>query len=162
MPNHQPAQQKLLIRSATPADAPSVARLLSQLGYDPDQATFIDRLTRLTARASSPSSSSSPNALFLACDKATVLGWLEIRAEESLETGRIAEIVGLVVDEAARGRGVGSALIERARAWAAEHNLTRLRVHTNVIRTDAAAFYTRTGFREIKQQRVFVMTLGSE
>jgi Zn-dependent peptidase ImmA (M78 family) len=47
-----------------------------------------------------------------------VAGWLHAHASEALESGFRAEIVGLVVSEGYRRRGVGRVLVQHAEQWA--------------------------------------------
>jgi GNAT superfamily N-acetyltransferase len=76
---------------------------------------------------------------------------LELTAATLLQ----AEIAGLVVDETARGGGIGRRLLEAAEQWARSHGCRAIRVRSNVVREGAHAFYVREGFREIKTQKVF-------
>ena len=78
----------------------------------------------------------------------------------SLASGEQAELVGLVVDEALRGRGIGAALVTAAEAWARERGLARLRVRSNVTREATHSFYRRLGYEEVKRQVVFRKSLG--
>lgn len=145
--------QSITLRPATDADAPAIARLSAQLGY-PMTIDFVERHLRHTDEA-------PRHAVIVACRESDVVGWIEVRIAHAMETESLAEIVGLVVDEVARGGGIGRELIAWARTWAEEAGQNRLRVRTNVQRGDAAAFYSRAGFQEIKQQRVFEMQLRS-
>jgi GNAT superfamily N-acetyltransferase len=59
--------------------------------------------------------------------------------------GYIGELV--VADRAAR-RGIGRALIAAADAWARDHGLRNLTLHTGAFNTGARAFYADLGFAE--------------
>lgn len=54
----------------------------------------------------------------------------------------------IAVDPAAQGRGVGSALLDRAEAAARELGLPELRLHTNEAMTENLRYYPRRGFEE--------------
>lgn len=45
-------------------------------------------------------------------------------------------------------RGTGRALVDAADAWARDHGLANLTVHTGAFNTDARAFYAALGFAE--------------
>ena len=99
------------------------------------------------------------HAVLVAADGPRLLGWVHVFVTRLLETDARAEIGGLVVDEACRGRGLGKALVRSAEAWARSYGLRLLRVHSNVTRERAHRFYEREGFREEKRQTVFTREL---
>ena len=68
------------------------------------------------------------------------------------------EINGLVIDEKYRGKGVGKLLIEKVKQWAKEKGNDTLSLHCNVKRTGAHLFYEHLGFKEIKQQKNYILT----
>lgn len=61
--------------------------------------------------------------------------------------GPVALIDALIVDETARGRGVGKALIDTIVNWARKHGASEIEVSTEVDNEAAQAFYVRHGFR---------------
>ncbi len=126
-------------------DAASVARLATQLGY-PSTAAQIER--RFHALGESPDA----RALVAHAADGTVVGWIHVYGTRHLESDPGAEIGGLVVDEAARGQGVGSALMASAEAWAKERGYEVVRVRTNVVRVEAHEFYKSRGYQVIKSQ----------
>jgi GNAT superfamily N-acetyltransferase len=126
-------------------DAAAVARLATQLGY-PSTAAQIER--RFRALDESPDA----RALIAQGPDGAVLGWVHVYGTRHLESDPSAEIGGLVVDEAARGRGVGSALMTSAEAWARERGYEVVRIRTNVIRTEAHEFYKSRGYEVVKSQ----------
>ena len=77
----------------------------------------------------------------------------------ALESGRRAEIVGLVVAGAGRRRGVGRALVQAAEAWAAKGGIERLIVRSNITRAESHAFYPALGFSRGKTQAVYQKAL---
>ena len=126
-------------------DAASVARLATQLGY-PSTAAQIER--RFHALDESPDA----RALVAQSQDGTVLGWIHVYGTRHLESDPGAEIGGLVVDEAARGQGVGSALMTSAEAWAKERGYDVVRIRTNVVRLEAHEFYKSRGYQVTKSQ----------
>ncbi|MGB9593658.1 MAG: GNAT family N-acetyltransferase, partial [Anaerolineae bacterium] len=100
------------------------------------------------------------HAVFVAEAEGVVVGWVHVYAVATLESPAHAEIGGLVVDEAHRGRGIGRALMERAEAWARGMGLHTVRLRSNVIRAEAHAFYERIGYAPVKTQKVFAKRLA--
>ena len=138
-----------VVRRMSAADLSRVAVLSAQLGYP----VAVEELKRrFDALSGSPL-----NALFVAGDP--VGGWIQVEERNSLESGENAEIVGLVVDSTVRRSGVGRALVERARAWAKERGLTKLRVRSNVTREESHRFYPALGFAQSKTQHVYELLL---
>jgi [ribosomal protein S18]-alanine N-acetyltransferase len=56
--------------------------------------------------------------------------------------------LGMLVDREWRGRGVGSALLQAAIAWAREHGLHKLSLEVFAHNTSAIALYRKCGFVE--------------
>jgi len=127
------------------ADAPAVARLATQLGY-PSTAAQIER--RFRALGESPDA----RALIAEGPDGAVLGWVHVYGTRHLESDATAEIGGLVVDEAARGQGVGSALMIAGEAWARERGYESASIRSNVVRVEAHEFYKSRGYEVVKSQ----------
>ena len=142
------------IRDARASDSDDLARLSTQLGYPMTAETARARLSEIAGLAD--------HALLVAEAKRRVVAWLQISLPRIFESPRQAEIAGLMVDEEARGLGIGTALVSAAQRWARERQCAALRVRSNVIRERAHGFYRRAGFSEIKTQRVFEKLLGTD
>jgi GNAT superfamily N-acetyltransferase len=84
-----------------------------------------------------------------------VVGWLHGAEQELLESGRRCEILGLVVDESQRARGVGRRLVQAVEAWAAARGLDRMAVRSNVARAESHPFYERLGYVRAKTQHAY-------
>jgi GNAT superfamily N-acetyltransferase len=151
------------IRVARIKDIPDITRLNAQLGYPEISEIMLCRFRRLrkdrrnhrvfvavtgvaVAGAAGSLSDRSRNP---------VIGWVHIFIDRLLTVGPRAEIGGLVVDAAWRGRGVGSALVCRAEEWARERGISPLVIRTNVIRTGAHTFYDKSGYQLAKQSNVY-------
>jgi GNAT superfamily N-acetyltransferase len=61
----------------------------------------------------------------------------------SIRFGLRCWIEDLAVDPARRSTGIGTALLDAAKLWAAEHGATHLELDTGIARTDAQRFYER-------------------
>jgi GNAT superfamily N-acetyltransferase len=141
----------ILLRRADAQDAGRVAALSGQLGYPAAEEAVRERLRAIGQRAD--------HAVFVAEAEGQVVGWVHVYAITTVESCAHAEIGGLVVDEAHRGRGIGRALMERAEAWARDAGLAAMRLRSNVIRAEAHAFYARIGYAPVKTQKVFEKAL---
>ncbi|MBS0433235.1 MAG: GNAT family N-acetyltransferase [Proteobacteria bacterium] len=141
----------MLIRQADAADAEALARLSGQLGYPADAAAIARRLRGIVAHGA--------GVVLVAQIDGAVAGWAHVMAQHRLEHDANAELAGLVVDEDARGGGIGAALLRAAEAWAHGHGCVELVVRSNVIRERAHRFYLREGYTEKKRQAVFVKNL---
>ena len=141
----------MVIRSATDADAPILADLCGQLGYPSETEEIAHRLAALRGQAN--------DAVLVAEDEGRVVALMHVLGAQHLVVAPFAEVGGLVVDAAWRGRGVGAALLAAAEAWAAERGFELMRVRSNVIREDAHRFYERHGYTNTKRQIVFAKRL---
>lgn len=135
----------MIIREATAADAAALAALSTQLGYPAQPGEAAERLAALGPEG----------AVLVAEAHGAVLGWIHVCGIRFFQSPPFAEVGGLVVDEAARGKGVGKLLVEAGARWAAERGYRKLRVRSNVVREDAHRFYERESFRRVKTQAVF-------
>jgi GNAT superfamily N-acetyltransferase len=135
----------MITREATASDAAALAALSTQLGYpaQPDEAA--ERLSAI----------GPAGTVLVAEENGAVLGWIHVCGVRFFQSPPFAEIGGLVVDEAMRGKGVGKLLLQAAVRWAAEQGYGKLRVRSNVVREDAHRFYEREGFQRVKTQAVF-------
>ncbi len=86
---------------------------------------------------------------------AQVAGWLHAFVYRPLESEACVEIAGLVVDERRRSSGVGRALMQHAEDWARSQGLHAVYLRSNIIRSDAHAFYEKLGYQRIKTQHAF-------
>ncbi len=140
------------IRSARADDAETLAGLAAQLGYPCAAAAMRERLARARAVGA--------GEVFVASDAhGRVVGWTHASPCLVLEREPYVELAGLVVDESARGLGIGAMLLEVAEDWARTHGFVTLRVHSNVVRERAHRFYLKRGYGVSKQQAVFEKNL---
>jgi GNAT superfamily N-acetyltransferase len=139
----------LTIRPAVAADAPALARMLTQLGYPTEASEIPRRLDRMAERPGT--------TVFVAEQSDAPVGVVTVHLFPSLHTSEpVAWLTALVVDERARGTGVGSALVQRAEEWAARHGASRLALTSALRRTEAHEFYktrdyVHTGVRLAKE-----------
>jgi GNAT superfamily N-acetyltransferase len=139
-------KQKIAIQEAEQSDAQALASLSGELGYPANAADMEHRLRVLC--------SDPQHAIFVAKND-VILGWIHVTVIHSLESDAFAEIRGLVVTEQHRGAGIGTRLVETAEKWASGKKCGRIRVRTNIVRSEAHAFYRKLGYVSKKTQDVF-------
>ncbi|MET0890570.1 MAG: GNAT family N-acetyltransferase [Stenotrophomonas maltophilia] len=132
-------------------DAAEVARLCTQLGYPASTDEMTARMGVVI--------SAGDRQVFVIQDGERLLGWIGIELRTTLETGRKAEIVGLVVDAGARRSGAGKALVAAAENWVRQHGLDAVMVRSNTVRIESHPFYEGLGFVRRKSQHVYSKTL---
>lgn len=140
------------IREARGDDALAVAAASAQLGYEVSTAEVADRLARFRAQ--------DDDLVLVAELDGRVVGWLHVGLRESVGSAPWSEILGFVVEEAARSQGIGRQLLARAVDWSARRKVAKVRVRTRSERPGAHRFYEREGFTFVKAQRVMDLALG--
>jgi GNAT superfamily N-acetyltransferase len=130
------------VRPLAAADAGSVAPLLAQLGYPTEVGE---------ARARIETWSQAEAGVALGAEVGGLLvGFVAVYVVPRFEVaGARARIVALAVDEAHRGRGVGAALLDAARSFAAERGAVQLEAMSRGDRADAHGFYEARGFSDV-------------
>jgi GNAT superfamily N-acetyltransferase len=123
------------LRTAHPEDAEQIAPLLGQLGYPATAEQVLARLQRVDA--------------LVAEQDGRVLGVAATHLRHNLERDApTCRLTALVVDEPARGRGIGRALLEAVVAAADEQGCERVEVTLRPHRTEAESLYRSLGFEE--------------
>ena len=139
---------RLTIRTAVLGDSPGLAVLSGVLGYPVVEEALALRLGNLLTR-------NEDIVLVAEVAPGHVVGWLHGAQQELLESGRRCEILGLVVDAAYRGQGVGRQLVAAVEKWAATRGLEQIVVRSNVVRTESHPFYERLGYVRVKTQHAY-------
>jgi GNAT superfamily N-acetyltransferase len=134
----------------TANDVEQVAALTSELGYPSNADQISRRLARIVGQPH--------QMIYVAEDAGMAVAWLHVAVHAYLESDAFAEILGLVVGERHRGRGIGHALVTTAEEWAGANGCRIIRVRSRVSRERAHAFYERGGFRRVKTQHCFEKT----
>jgi ribosomal protein S18 acetylase RimI-like enzyme len=144
--------EEIAIRSITKEDVPELVDLSAQLGYPIQTTGLIPRLEKILE---------DPNyAIFGACgDKGKVVGFVQVFTVCTVESEMFAEIMGLVVDQHYRRKGVGKKLMEAAEAWAKDRGIDVVRLRSNTIRKEAHKFYQDIGYKILKTQYTFYKEL---
>jgi ribosomal protein S18 acetylase RimI-like enzyme len=136
------------IRAAKLSDAPDLAALMCELGYETTSDEMEARFKSILANAS--------YSTFVAKTGKELCGMIGTLTHMSHEHNDLSgKIVALVVSKKQRRSGVGRALIAAAEKDFARRNVTRLTLTTRFERNEAHRFYealgySRTGFRFAK------------
>jgi GNAT superfamily N-acetyltransferase len=134
------------------ADLSAVSPLAAQLGYSVSIEELEARFAELQRLRH--------HLLLVAVDSAgRVVGWLHAARTASLTYSPSVQIVGVVVDESQRGRGIGGALMSAAEQWAASLGLPAVWLRSRLEREGAHRFYLDRGYRIAKTQHAFVRAL---
>jgi N-acetylglutamate synthase-like GNAT family acetyltransferase len=142
------------IRVAQISDAERIADLTSQLGYEVDMTTVIQRLSRILSR--------SDHQFMIAELDGRLRGWVHAAISEYIESERFVTIGGLVVDKYHRKQGIGRRLMEQIEAWAREQGCSIVRLWSSSTRTSSHKFYEGLGYTNIKTQYSFIKSLDAD
>ena len=127
-----------------PEEAEQIARFTLQLGYDVRPEVIAEGVRPRGSRK-----------VFVATTEDRIVGWAAVSVHEPFVEGAGAHLDGLVVDESVRSSGIGGELLAAAEAWARERDCGEMRLHSNVVRDRAHAFYRRHGYDTVKAQYYF-------
>ena len=142
----------LAIRPPHDEDAAALAALSEQLGYPVSADELRARLSAVAANDQA--------AVLVATDAADrPIGWVHVELKRTLVAPLTAQIMALVVDDAARNRGVGKELLAAAEAWASARGCRHMIVGTRVTRQRAHRFYQREGYALHKTSHFFEKSL---
>jgi len=130
----------VLVRDATPDDAPRLSPLLAALGYPAEPATVAARLAWLLAV--------DPTARVLVAEvDGVVHGFATLHATPTLHRPTIVgRITGIAVAEAARHLGVGQRLVATAEAHFRGLGAGRIEVTSGPTHAPAYGFYSHVGY----------------
>ena len=126
------------IRVATLADAADIARLLTPLGYP---------VTTEEVAARWPAWEAEGNSALVVEEGATVVGLITLHRTTVLHRpAPLGRITSLIVDEGARGRGYGRALVAEAERELRALGCALVEVTSHMRRAEAHAFYQHLGY----------------
>ena len=131
---------ELVIRQARPEDAPAMARLMAAVAEERDGIATeppvdVDERAALFARTA--------DATVVADAGGQIVGMIHVEVSR-FGFGEL----GMLVDAAWRGRGVGSALVDAAIDWGRRHGLHKLSLEVFTTNAAAIALYRKYGFVE--------------
>jgi GNAT superfamily N-acetyltransferase len=131
------------VREAVAADAAEVVRLLAQLGHpqpagDP-AARFADFLRQGERVLVAALAQSAPGSSLTGAVTLHVMPVMH-------RAGPVGRLTAVIVDEGARGKGVGRALVAAAEVFLRERGCAMIEITSNKKRADAHAFYEGLGY----------------
>jgi RimJ/RimL family protein N-acetyltransferase len=130
------------VRPARFADAPALARLLTELGYpqDAEQAH-----AQLAAWAGDPR-----GAVFVAESDGFPAGFIAAYATRRMDRpGSFARVVALAIDPTRQRSGLGRRLLAAVEAWAGGLGCREIEITSSRGRHDAHSFYRALGFTDL-------------
>lgn len=140
-----------VVRPALMADAPVIAALSCQLGYETGAEEVLGRLEIILGK--------SDHLVLVAESRGKVVGFISMEDYVTPYSPAGLNVTGLVVDEAARGEGVGSRLLDAAEERARSRRLAFIRLNSGSQRLEAHRFYRGRGFDNEKDQKRFIKNL---
>ena len=138
---------KIVLRWAQPKDAPAISSVLAESFEE-----YSSLYTRAGLRATTPSKDKvmtrmQEGQMWVATLKGQIVGTVSVASKDSG-----LYIRGMAVIPKARGRGTGSALLQKVIDYAREHEHRRLYLSTTPFLTDAIKLYEHYGFKKLKEQ----------
>jgi ribosomal protein S18 acetylase RimI-like enzyme len=84
-----------------------------------------------------------------------IMGWMTLHRNLKIEDHGFLQVASLVVDEDARGKGLGKDLMIYAELRAAQMQLRIVGLYSRIQRLDAHKFYERIGYSKAKESYFF-------
>lgn len=130
------------LRTARPADAAALARLLVELGYPQPAAELGPRIAALADTAT--------DTVLVAEVGGQVVGMASLHVTPFFNEGQSrGRITALVVDSAQRGRGIGRHLLEALEAAAGRRGCGAVELTSSPHRHGAHRFYLAAGYQDL-------------
>jgi len=139
--------EKVTIRVLRVDDAKTVATLSASLGYLASAEEVQSRIELLA--------DSNDRMAFAAILQDAVVGWIDAAVERHLQSEPVVVIGGLIVRDDMRGKRIGQQLCHAVEQWAAQIEISAVRVRSQLKRADAHRFYLRDGYTQMKISAVF-------
>lgn len=127
------------IRNACHEDAPEIAELQKQLGYESTPEKVCERIASVHR--------SSTDVVLVATSEAHVIGCISLHVMPLFHAaGFLGRVTSLVVDAGCRGQGIGKALMGSGHEWFMANGCVKVEVTTGDQRESAHHFYESLGF----------------
>jgi len=148
VPGEPMKSRDVKIRQAEKKDLPAIIALLADdpLGQQREQVSH--PLPTGYQEAFDEIADDPRQSLLVAESDGRIVGTLQLSVLPNLTYGgrRRAQVEGVRIAKSARGRGIGRALVEEAKALALSSGCHMLQLTTNRQRSEAVHFYERLGF----------------
>jgi GNAT superfamily N-acetyltransferase len=130
----------VVIRAPRPTDSAAIASLMGQLGYPAWPEEIPARLKELALDAKT-------SAVWVAELDGQAVGIATAKQFPAIhQSTPVVWLTALVVAESARGRGVGTRLVNEAEEWAREQGARKIALTSALHRDEAHDFYKRLGY----------------
>lgn len=141
-------QEKVIFRNATKKDLDKIVQMLSDDPLGSKRECYKQPLPNSYLEAFKAIEADPNNELIVACNGDEVIGVQQITFTPYIthQGGWRATIEGVRTSSAARGKGVGTKLIQWAIGRAKERGCHLIQLTTDKQREDALRFYERLGF----------------
>ena len=133
------------IREIDKADVGEFVRLAKELGYEADEAHTASRIENRNEM----------EIVLVAEENESLISWIDCKIVQSYMAKPYCEIVGFVVDERERNKGIGKQMMAAAEKWIREKGIEKIAIRSNVKRIPAHKFYEKNGYHIVKQQMIF-------
>jgi len=132
----------VVIRDATPDDAPALVPLLEVLGYPASPAVIRERLGCLLAGP-------PVDRVLVASVEGTIQGFAALHGTPTLHRPTlVGRVTGLAVSAGRHGSGVGRRLVEAAEAHFRAFGATRMEITSGAAHQPAHGFYRHLGYED--------------
>jgi N-acetylglutamate synthase-like GNAT family acetyltransferase len=138
-------------RPARIGDLDFISALSEQWGYLNSRDKMFHNLQKILKH--------SDHMVILIEHQQVIAGWIHGIYSFRMAGDPFVEIAGLVVDSRVRRQGMGKFLVGEIVQWAKKMNCSLIRVRCHIVRKEANLFYSDFGFQEIKQQKVYDLSL---
>ena len=96
---------------------------------------------------------------FLALDAELLIGYAHLRVTHDLASEDSIELIDIIVTPELRREGVGRRLMTAAETWASQAERARLILRTDVVRSEALAFFSALGYEPSSTSQEYVRDL---
>ena len=143
------------IRPMLAEDSDAVSELVAQLGYP-------SSVLEINKRLQAIQSVSNHVVLVAETENGKVRGYIQLSLYPTLNSEPTTYVGGLVVDAEFRGKGIGKLLMKEAENWSLSHGYQRLKLTSQMHRTEAHEFYKKLGYKVMKSSYSFAKLLDTQ
>ncbi len=139
----------IIYKTFSETEITSLCELIKQLGYEHSETSLQDNVKAVR---------NNGGEVFVAELDGKIIGCASAIIDIRLAAGKSGEIVSVVVENAFRGKGIGTALIRECESWL-KNTVSIIRIRANTKRTEAPSFYGSLGYTLQKHQSIFMKNL---